>query len=236
MSAYDLGRILGVFLFVLIVPASLIGYTFTIWKFGKSGQKSWLLASGCLGFPVFGLVLLVIAGAVYGAFYSKSNPPRVKDSAPGEPVEMLKEKFETLKGVDFDYSVELPDFPRWKMHERTGSMDRMFSHRDLYFGIVYERIGMGNTDSLRQTVEARMSDFRDYSIKKAKNMTIAGLPWQVVDIEVTADGIKLKYRYYLFADSRRTVQILAWSSPAIFDENAFLADQIAQSFRFPAEE
>jgi hypothetical protein len=173
--------------------------------------------------------------AIFSAVYFKPTPPKVEESTPGEPVEMLKEKFETLKGVDFDYSVELPDFPRWRMQERTGAFDRMFSHRDLYFGIIYERIGMGNTDTLRQGVEARMSAFRDYSIKKAKNMTIAGVPWQVVDVDVTSDGMKLKYRFYLFADSRRTVQILVWSSPAIFDENSFLADQIAQSFRFPKE-
>jgi len=43
----------------------------------------------------------------------------------------------------------------------------------------------------------------------------------------------IKYRFYIYADANYTIQIMAWSGPAVFDHEAAVFDRIAKSFKLP---
>jgi len=228
--AYEIGRMIGALILAVVLAASLAGYSFGLWKFAKSRHVAWLAVTILLGLPLLGLVVLFFCvGAITLVKGAKEigQPARSNEASSS-----LTHKFDKVEGAQFDYSVMIPDLPEWKVNTKSDDFDQIFSNRGVYFGIIAEHIGLGDTEAIRKVAEQHIADSSTaHSIGKAKTVTIAGLPWTTFDAEVTLNKLVLKYRFYVYADSRRTLQMIAWSSPATFDRNTFLIDQIATSFR-----
>jgi len=229
-TAYEIGRMSGPIVVAVILAVSLAGYSLGLWKFAKSRHAAWLAVTILLSLPLLGMVVLSLCvGVVALANGAKQlgHPGRSNEASSS-----LTHKFDKVEGAQFDYSLMIPDLPEWKVSTKSEDFDQLFSNRGIYFGIIAEHIGMGDTESVRKLAEQRIADTSTtHSIGKAKTITIAGLPWATFDAEVKLNKLSLKYRFYVYADSRRTVQMIAWSSPTLFDRNTFLIDQIATSFR-----
>lgn len=181
--------------------------------------------------PLFGLFGLLVVG-------SGITLLRLLDLKTANHSQMASASGQTaspLTGHEFDYTLQVPDLDEWSVNSKTAPFDRILSRRDVYFGVIAEHVGAGDAESILKLAQANITSATEKcTFGKATPITIAGLPWLTFDVTAKLPNLtsEFKYRYYVYSDAKHSIQLLAWSSPAMLDKNAATIDQIARSFRF----
>jgi hypothetical protein len=139
-----------------------------------------------------------------------------------------------MTGSEIPYQISFPGIDQWQKDTSPAPFDYLYYCDDAYVGIIPESIGLGAPqkacDISRHNLISKASH---YSFTPEQPIEIDSHSWLTFDATATIRGIDLEYRYYVYADTNYTFQIITWSVPAVFDHYAPVFDRIAESFKMP---
>ncbi|HEY8904311.1 MAG TPA: hypothetical protein VIM48_11410 [Chthoniobacterales bacterium] len=228
---YRVGLIAGPIILIFILVAAFVGYSISLVQYTRSRRGGWLAALIVSFLPLAGLFGIMLVGLGI-TLLRELGSASVGHS---QTANSSSQKSSPLTGHQFDYTLQVPDLDEWSIDSKIAPFDRVISHRDIYFGVIAEHIGLGDAESLLKAAQANITTATEKcTFGKATPITIAGLPWLTFDVTAKLPNLtsEFKYRYYVYSDAKHSIQLLAWSSPAMLDKNAATIDQIARSFRF----
>lgn len=231
-AAFETARTTGMILLPVVLFILFSAYSASLFLLGRRHHVGWLISAVVFVLPLAGLFLAMIFGIAVAL-----HPAPAKGTASTfqshEAADLLAAPFQPLKGRNFDYTLSVPDRDSWKTLPPSGDFDRIISYRDLYIGVIAERVGIGDIERMREFAEQTLTaNSTFHHVNPTENLAIDGRPWVAFTADATREKMRLRYRYFLYTDNRRSVQIIAWTSPALFDRNKPVVEQIAQSFQF----
>jgi len=231
-AAYEVGRMIGMIMVPVVLFILFAAYSASLYLLGRSRHIGWLISTVVFSLPLAALFIAMIFGIAF-TMRSSTAPEAASTFQSHEAADLLTAPFQPLKGRNFDYTLSVPDRDSWKTIPPSGDFDRIIAYRDLYIGIIAERVGIGDIERMREFVEQTLTtNSTTRHIDSIENLAIDGRPWVAFTADATREKMHLRYRYFLYTDNRRSVQIIAWTSPALFDRNKPVVEQIAQSFHF----
>jgi len=152
----------------------------------------------------------------------------------GNPSEMLTATMTPISGNALPYEISLPSLSAWAKNNSRPPFDYFFAYRDAYVGIIPEGIGLGSPEKIcaisRKNLASKASHLQTTT---PVPIEIDSHSWLTYDVAATVEGVDIKYRFYVYADSNCTIQIVTWTGPLLFDRYAPVFDRIAKSFKLP---
>jgi hypothetical protein len=230
-AGYRMGLVAGPVILIFILVTAFIGYSISLVQYTRSRRGGWMAALIVSFLPLAGFFGLLVVVCGLNLLHEFGPASASHSQAAGSS----QQKSSPLTGHQFDYTIQVPDLDEWFIDSKTAPFDRVISHRDIYIGVIAEHIGLGDAESILKAAQANMtSAAENCTFGKATPITIAGLPWLTFDVTAKLPNVtsEFKYRYYVYSDAKHSIQLLAWSTPAMLDKNAAMIDQIAKSFRF----
>jgi hypothetical protein len=232
--AFRIGEIAGAVITLLLFLAIGVFFVIALVKAIKTRRTGWIVAASVCGLPFLSIMAAFLIGVVIGVtrvIKHPANPPATRHS---RPTDLLEATMTSVTGNALPYEISLPSLGAWKRNEQNATFDLLFGYRDAYVGIIAENVGMGTPERLCNFTRGNLE-------KKASRCTttppihveINGRTWLTYDADVTIDGMDLKFRYYVYADAKYSVQILTWTGSALFEGYEPVFDRIARSFKFP---
>jgi hypothetical protein len=232
--AFRIGEIAGAVVSLLLLLAVGVFFVIALVKAIKTRRPGWIVAAAISGLPMLSILAAFLIGVVIGVARVVKHSPTAPPARTSRPADLLEATMTAVTGNAFPYEVSLPALGAWKRNDQSATFDLLLGYRDAYVGIVAENVGMGTPERLCNFTRGNLE-------KKASRCTttppihveINGRTWLTYDADVTIDGMELKFRYYLYADARYSVQILTWTGSALFEGYEPVFDRIARSFKFP---
>lgn len=154
----------------------------------------------------------------------------------GEPSELLTADMSTVMGISVPYQISVPALDSWAKNDSQPPFDYIFSYRDAYVGIIADRVGLGTPERVLELSQKNISrKAPDCTFTEAQPITIDSHQWLTFDVSATIRDVPFKYRFYDYADTNYTFQIMTWTVPSLFDHDAPVFDRMAKSFKLPSD-
>jgi len=97
-----------------------------------------------------------------------------------------------------------------------------------------EGIGLGTPERVCEIAQKNVSSkASQVSFTAPVSVQIDSHSWLTYDAAATLNGINIKYRFYVYADTNNTVQMITWTGPSLFNRYAPVFDRIAKTFKMP---
>jgi hypothetical protein len=234
-TAFRIGQIAG----VLMVLAAFVGITvffvIALVKAFKTKRAGWIIGAILSGIPFLLLAIVFMFGVARGFKQAMNRSAELVAAKKHEPSQLVTAAMTPVTGSTIPYSISLPWLDDWHKSDNHVPFDYMFNYRDAYVGVVAEGIGMGTPERIRDFTQKNLATKADsYSATTATNITIDAHTWITYDADATMHGVKIKYRFFVYADADYTFQIITWTGPALFDHFSPVFDRVAGSFKMPA--
>ena len=100
--------------------------------------------------------------------------------------------------------------------------------------MIAEGIGLGTSQKICDLSKTNLAlKASSYVTTPPVALDIDSHSWLTYDATATLTGVEIKYRFYVYADSNYTIQVITWTGPVLFDHYAPVFDRIAKSFKLP---
>jgi hypothetical protein len=142
-----------------------------------------------------------------------------------------------VTGKAMPYEISLPYVESWAKDSSHSPFDYLFIYHDACLGIIAENIGAGTPERMCEISRKNLaSKASTCAATQPAAIAIDSRSWLTFDADATVKGVHFKYRYYVYGDAERAIQIMAWTGPVVFERYAPIFDRIAKSFKLPAKE
>ena len=232
--AFQIGEIAGAIMGVLMMIGICVFFVIALVKAFTSRRKGWIIAASVTGLPFLLFLGLFLTGMVMGFTKALDRSNEIAATRRGSPAELLMATMTPISGNVLPYQISLPSLDAWAKNDSRPPFDYVFSYRDAYVAIIPEGIGLGTPEKIyavsRKNLGSKASALQTST---PVPIEIDAHPWLTYDATTTVDGVDIKYRFYVYADSQYTIQIVTWTGPVLFDHYAPVFDRIAKSFKMP---
>ena len=229
-----MGQIAGGIIGIVLMLGVCVFFVVALVKAITKRSKGWVIAAIVSGLPFLLFIILFMIGMVLGLKKGMNSSSELYEARQGQPSQLLTADMSPVSGNSIPYEISLPWMNEWQKIDTQMPFDHIFSYRDAYIGVIAEGIGVGTPqrvcDLTQQNLAAKASSF---SATTPSPIEIDSHSWLTYDVTATIKGLNLKYRYYVYADTNYTFQIMTWTGPALFDHYTPVFDRVAKSFKMP---
>jgi hypothetical protein len=231
-AAFKIGEIAGAIMGVLMMIGICVFFVIALVKAFTTRRKGWIIAASVASLPCLLFLSLFLAGMVMGFTRTVNRSNEMAAARRGDPSQLLTATMTPVSGNTLPYEISLPLLSAWAKNDSKPPFDYMFSYRDAYVAIIPEGIGLGTPEKIcavsRTNLASKASSLQTTTPISTE---IDSQSWLTYDATATVDGVDIKYRFYVYADSQYTIQIVTWTGPLLFDHYAPVFDRIAKSFK-----
>jgi len=237
-TAYQRGYEIGVVIGALLVLAFFVGiivfFIIALVKAISTRRTGWIVAAAVTSVPLLFLGVLMCIGFVAGFKRGFNNATDMAAARRGEPSQLLTAEMTPVTGVAIPYQISIPELNSWQKDDNHPPYDYLFNAHDAYVGIIAEPVGLKTPENVCALSQKNISrKAADYTFTASQPINIDSRQWLTFDATATFKDIPIKYRFYDYADTNYTIQIITWTVPALFNHNAPVFDRIAKSFKMP---
>ncbi len=228
-----MGQIAGAIFGIVVLFGGLVFFIVALVKAINTGKKGWIIAASITGLPVLAIVGAFFYGIYMGVHQAAARSKEIQSARKGVPSMLQTGLMTPVQGSVLPYSISIPTISAWKKTADLAPYDYVFSYRELYIGVIAEGIGIGSSRAACEFAQKNLSTkTTDSKFEEAREIEISSQKWLQFDAESTFQNIHCKYRYYVYADKDRTIQIICWTGAQLFDYYAPVMSRVAESFRF----
>jgi hypothetical protein len=233
-AAFHAGQIAGAIIAVVMMLGLCAFFVIALVRAIATRTKGWIIAASLSGLPFLAFLVLFIIGMVVGFTKAASHSRELAAARRGEPSALLQAAMAPVPGNELAYEIALPSSEAWAKKDDHPPFDYLFSYRDAYVGVIAEGIGLGTPQRICDVAQTNLaSKASSFVFSTPVAVDIDSHSWLTYDATATLVGVKIKYRFYVYADSNCTIQVIAWTGPLLFDHYAPVFDRIAKSFKLP---
>lgn len=231
--AYQMGQIAGAVMGIAVMFGGLVFFIVALVKAINTGKKGWIIAASITGVPVLAIVGAFVYGVYMGVHQAATRSKEIQSARQGVPSMLQTGIMTAVQGSVLPYSISIPTISAWKKSVEFAPYDYVFSYRELYIGVIAEGLGVGSSQSVCEFAQKNLSaKTTDCKFSEAREIEISSQKWLQFDAESTINNVHCKYRYYVYSDKDRTIQIVCWTGAQLFDYYAPVMSRVAESFRF----
>ncbi len=231
----QIGRVIGVAVVLGMALAMCIFFVLAMVKALTTRRKGWIIAASLSTLPFIAVFILMVIGFAIGFKRGFGHSLEVAAASRGEASPLLTANMTPLTGQAIPYQISLPSADEWSQKTGQRPFDYLFAYQQsAYVGIIAEGIGVKSSEHAVELTQENISKkASDCTFSSAQPIEIDSHSWLTYDASATIHDIQIKYRFYVYADSDYTFQIMAWTVPRLFDHEAPVFDRIAKSFKMP---
>jgi hypothetical protein len=234
-AAFQFGQTIGRIIAITIFASFAIFFIVSLVKAITTRRTAWIVAASIAALPVALLIVLFVTGSVIGSFKGLKRAHEISEAKKGNTSALLTAEMTPFTGSLIPYEISLPAESAWTKNQDRRPYDYVFNDGDGYFGTIVEGVGLNTPqrafDMVRKNLTKKTTEL---SMSNPTTVRIDSHDWLTFDVTAAVNNIHFKYRYYIYADSDMTVQLISWSGPTLFDHYTPVFDRIAKSFKFPA--
>ena len=232
--AYHAGEVVGVLMFLAMFVGLCVFFIIALIKAFSTRRKGWIIAASVSSVPFLAIFIIFIIAFAIGFKRGLAQSSEIEAARRGEPSQLLTATMTPVSGVAIPYEISVPSLSAWGKNDSSPPFDYLFNYRDAYIGVIAEGIGLQTPNRVCDVSQKNLQSKADQcSMTTPTPMEIDSSSWLTYDATATVSGIQIKYRFYVYADSNYTIQIIAWTGPSLFDRDAPVFDRIAKSFKLP---
>jgi hypothetical protein len=232
--AYQTGEVIGVVLVLGLFLGIAIFFIVALVKAFSTRRTGWIVAASVSSIPFLFMFAAFMVGVVTGIKRAVNHSAEISAARKGEPSELLTAAMSPVSGNAMAYQISLPGADEWAKHDNEVQFDRLFSCRDAYIGVIAEGIGLTTPQNVCEISQKHLAaKVSDCTFTTPQSMDIDSHSWLTYDATATIRSVRIKYRFYVYADTNYTFQIVGWTGPVLFDRDAPVFDRIAKSFKMP---
>ena len=233
-TAYQVGQIVGITIVILFLVGLCVLFIVALVKAIKTRRTGWVITAAISGLPLLAVFVAFLVGMVVGVGRAVSRSAGTTLTHGQDAPDLLKGPMTAVTGNAMSYKVSLPSLDSWGKEDSKPPFDYLFAYHDAYLGVIAENVGVGTPERICEISRKNLaSKASACTATQPAAVDIDSRSWLTFDADATITGIKFKYRYYAYSDSERTVQIVAWAGPSVFERYAPVFDRIAKSFELP---
>ncbi|HTX22586.1 MAG TPA: hypothetical protein VMD27_12120 [Candidatus Aquilonibacter sp.] len=233
-TAFQIGQIAGVIMFLALFLGLCVFFVIALVNALTTRRKGWIIAAAVSSAPLFLLFIFFMVAFVVGFKKGLETSTEIATARRDEPSQFLTADMTPVSGNSIPYEISLPSLNAWERNDSHPQFDCFYSYRDAYVGVIAEGIGVGTPERICDISQKNLaSKASQYSVTTPVPIQIDSQTWLTYDATATINGIQVKYRFYVYADSNYTIQIIMWTGPVLFDHYAPVFDRIAKSFKLP---
>jgi hypothetical protein len=233
-AAYHIGQIVGALLFIVLFLGIVTGFIIALVKAFTTRKKGWIIAASLFSLPFLLFIILVFVGFIIGFKKGLDRADEISQAKHGESSQLLTAAMTPVAGNFIPYEISLPWASEWQKNDDHAPFDYLFSYHDVYIGVIAEGIGVGTPQAICDISQKNLAKKAStFSFTKPASLQIDSQSWLTYDADANVSGIKIKYRFYVYADTNCTIQIITWTSTPLFDRFSPVFDRVAKSFKLP---
>jgi uncharacterized membrane protein len=233
-TAYRIGQIAGAIIALAMLIGICVFFIVALIKALRTRRKGWIIAASISSVPFLLFLLLFMMALIAGLRKGFNRSAEISAAHRAEPSQLLTAAMTRVSGNSIPYEISIPWLSAWKKDDSHAPFDYLFSYRDAYVGIIAEGIGLGSPERIGDISQKNLArKASEFSATEPVPIEIDSHSWLTYDATATVEGIGIKYRFYVYADSNYTFQIVTWTGPALFKGNAPVFDRIAKSLKMP---
>ena len=233
-TAYQMGQVAGVIIGIFLMLGICVFFVIALVKSFTKRSKGWIIAAVLSGLPFLVFLCLFMAGMVMGFKRAANRSTELNEARHGESSQLLTAAMSPVSGNSIAYEISFPWMNDWQENDSRSPFDHIFSYHDAYVGIIAEGIGVGTPQRVCDLTQKNLaSKTSSFSATAPEPIEIDSHSWLTYDVTATLNGLNVKYRYYVYADTNYTFQIMTWTGPALFNHYAPVFNRVAKSFKMP---
>lgn len=227
-EAYRIGQQAGVIVGVILMIALPIAFgTCLSMAFLRAKKTVWIVFSVITGVPVVFFIIAFCYGLYLGTAQHRGKSPTSSTFHPGNGLRG------TIKGTNYDYTLEVPDEIRWKVNRQDLNFDAVTFCRDVYVAVSVERINTLSMQEICRQANLHLSKLDPNStFTTPEPVTIDGASWLHFNAMSTVRGFKVAYSFYVHSGAKGSCRVVGWTGQSLFEQEKATIDQISRSFRF----
>jgi len=237
--AYQAGYQMGVVVGIIMVCVFILGFgaffVFSLVKAITTRRTGWIIATCASSVPFLLFFVLIVVSFVIGFKRGWNHSAEINAARHGDTSPLLTADMTPISGNSIPYQISLPLEDQWQKVESLQQFDHLFAYHDsAYIGVIAEGVGLGTPQHVCDVSQKHIREkASECSFTDPQPIEIDSHSWLTYDVDATISYAHIKYRFYVYADANYTIQIMAWSGPAVFDHEAAVFDRIAKSFKLP---
>ena len=234
-AGYQIGVVIGIIIFFLIVIGFGTFFVISLVKAITTRRPGWIIAACASSIPFLLFFVLIVVAFVGGFKRGLNRSSEMNAARRGDPSQLLTADMTSISGNSIPYQISLPSMDEWQKDQSLQQFDYLFKYHDSAFvGIIAEGVGLGTPQHACDLAQKHIKEkASECSFTDTQPIDIDSHSWLTYDVDATVSYAHVKYRFYVYADTNYTVQIMAWSGPALFEHDAPVFDRIAKSFKLP---
>jgi hypothetical protein len=235
-TAFQIGQIVGAGLVIVIVLGVLVFFIISLVQAIRTRRTGWIVGASVSGLPILVFFLLILIGLGIGIERGLKNTNATAAFTTATATDLLTSSMTPVPGSVIPYQVSYPSLSQWTKGDNTVNpdFDQFYHFHDAYIAVIAEGVGVGTPEKIcdlaQKNLAAKASQF---SVTTPTPLNIDSHSWLTYDATATVTGISVKYRFFVYADSNFTFQIICWTGPAMFDTLSPIFDRVAGSFKHP---
>jgi hypothetical protein len=232
-TAFHMGQTLGI-LMAFVFMGGMVFFVISLVKAFTTRRPGWIVAASVTGVPVLLLMLFFVVAFALAFTKGVKHAREVVAAKQGQPSALLTAEMTPFTGSLIPYEISIPAESQWTKARDHRPYDYVFNNGIGYFGTIVEGIGLSTPQRVYEMSKKHvMSKASESAVTEPKAVEIDSRDWLTFDVTATVSGAHLKYRYYVYADTNYTVQLISWTGPILFDRYSPVFDRIAKSFKLP---
>ena len=237
-AASQIGQIVGVGLVIVVVLGGVVFFILSLVQAIRTRRTGWIVGASVSGLPVLTFLVLILMGFRITIERNQKNSNTSVTSPFGTTTasDLLTSTMTPVPGSVIPYQVSYPSLTDWTKGDNTVNpdFDQFYHFHDAYVAVIAEGVGVGTPQNLCDLAQKNLSaKATQFSVNTPKPLNIDSHSWLTYDATATVTGISVKYRFYVYADSNYTFQVICWTGPSMFDTLSPIFDRVAGSFKMP---
>ena len=233
-TAYRIGEVIGALMVLVIFVGIVVFFIIALIKAISTRKTGWIIAASLTSVPFILFFVLMCVGFVVGFKRGLNHTTDMANARQGRPSELLTADMTPVTGNAMAYQVSLPSVDSWAKSSEHSPFDYLFSYNEAYVGIIAEDVGLKTPQRVCDLSQKNISSKApDVTFTVPQPIEIDSRSWLTFDASATIKDIPIKYRFYDYADTNYTIQIITWTLPPLFDHDAPVFDRVAKSFKLP---
>lgn len=233
-EAYRIGQQVGVVVGIILMIALPIVFGICLsMAFLRAKKTIWIVFSVITGIPVVFFIIAFSYGLYIGATQLGHTNESTRRSPLSSSFHLGASKRGTVKGTNYDYTLEVPDEIRWKVNRQDLNFDAVTFCRDVYVAVSIERINNLSPQEICRRATLHLSKLDPNSIfTTPEPVTIDGASWLHFTALSDVRGFKVAYSFYVHGGAKGSCRVVGWTGQSLFEQEKATIDQISRSFRF----
>jgi hypothetical protein len=233
-AAYRAGEFFGAAMMIVILLGSLVFFIIALIQAIRTRRTGWIVGACISGLPILALLALFFIGIVVGIMGARNRMAGGLGTTT-TTADLLVGNMSPASGTVLPYQISYPSMQSWIKHAKGGSdYDQLYNCGDVYVGVIAENIGLGTPQRVCNAAQRTLTKHAPQrTFTTPLPITIDSHSWLTYDAAATIDGTNIDYRFYVYADSDHTFQIICWTAPGNFASTVPVFDRVAESFKLP---